>query len=66
MDIGGGSTDVIGYKNSQPMFITSFGFAGNALYLGGSMNHNEDDLQQNYMRWFVRRTCQDVFKKTVP
>lgn len=63
MDIGGGSTDVIGYKNSQPMFITSFGFAGNALYLGGSMNHNEDDLQQNYMRWFVRRTCQDVFKK---
>lgn len=63
MDIGGGSTDVIGYKNSQPMFITSFGFAGNALYLGGSMNHNEVDLQQNYMRWFVEKTCQDVFKK---
>lgn len=63
MDIGGGSTDVIGYKHSQPKFITSFGFAGNALYLGGSMNHNEDELEQNYMRWFIRKTCDGVFKK---
>lgn len=43
MDIGGGSTDVIGYQADRqgivrPKFITSFGFAGNALYLGSSMN----------------------------
>ena len=41
MDIGGGSTDVIGYFQNEPQFVTSFGFAGNALYLGGSMNHKD-------------------------
>lgn len=38
MDIGGGSTDVIGYKNNEVKFVTSFGFAGNALYLDSGMN----------------------------
>lgn len=61
MDIGGGSTDIIGYKQNQPLFITSFGFAGNALYLGGSQNHPEDQLAQNYMRDFVKRSCESVF-----
>ena len=27
------------------------------------MNHNEDELEQNYMRWFIRKTCDGVFKK---
>lgn len=60
MDIGGGSTDVIGYKRNEPKFITSFGFAGNALYLSGSLNHTEEELQQNYMRYFVKRSCMNV------
>lgn len=60
MDIGGGSTDIIGYKQNQPLFITSFGFAGNALYLGGSQNHPEDQLSKNYMRDFVKRSCATV------
>lgn len=59
MDIGGGSTDVIGYKKNQPEFITSFGFAGNALYLGGSMNHsvksNNGVEVENYMRASVKK-----------
>ena len=62
MDIGGGSTDVIGYKRNTPRFITSFGFAGNSLYLGGSLNHTEEELQQNYMRYFVERNCRAVLE----
>lgn len=65
MDIGGGSTDVIGYKKNQPQFITSFGFAGNALYLGGSMNHsaqsNNGNAVQNYMRGFVKQIIGQQF-----
>jgi len=57
MDIGGGSTDVIGYKHNTPRFITSFGFAGNSLYLGGSLNHTENELTRNYLRRFVERNC---------
>jgi len=52
MDIGGGSTDVIGYQADnqgvvRPRFITSFGFAGNALYLGSSMNQIDQNNMQN-------------------
>lgn len=63
MDIGGGSTDVIGYFQNQPQFVTSFGFAGNALYLGGSMNHSERELSQNYIRQYVRTSCESVFRQ---
>ena len=42
MDIGGGSTDVVGYYNRQPVFITSFEFAGNALYMTSNKNKNSD------------------------
>lgn len=62
MDIGGGSTDVIGYWRNTPRFITSFGFAGNSLYLGGSLNHTEEELQKNYIRSFVERSCRDVLE----
>ena len=61
MDIGGGSTDVIGYFQNEPQFVTSFGFAGNALYLGGSMNHKDFANTNNYMRRYVQRNCQTVF-----
>ena len=54
IDIGGGSTDVVGYRNGQPEFITSFGFAGNALYLDGNLNTKPlPNPKTNYMRHFV-------------
>lgn len=58
MDIGGGSTDVIGYqadKNGvvRPKFVSSFGFAGNALYLGSSMNQINTNNMQNTL--FARK-----------
>ncbi len=68
LDIGGGSTDVIGYKsqgagNNDPLFITSFGFAGNSLYLGGSLNNMTFDAMQNSMLMdYVRK--QPLFSRT--
>lgn len=63
MDIGGGSTDVIGYKNYDPLFVTSFGFAGNALYLGGSLNNKDEKRgesdETNYMRAAIRRRAKN-------
>lgn len=58
MDVGGGSTDVIGYQADnqgavRPRFITSFGFAGNALYLGSSMNQIGLNNMQNTL--FARK-----------
>ena len=60
MDIGGGSTDVIGYYQNQPQFVTSFGFAGNALYLDGSLNSkmNADSLRGNYN--YIRKRIRDL------
>ena len=66
MDIGGGSTDVIGYKQGQPTFITSFGFAGNALYLGGSKNHPEFLGKKNYLRKFIELNCASAFDSKHP
>lgn len=40
VDIGGGSTDVIGYKQMNPLFVSSTMFAGNALYLCGDLNNH--------------------------
>lgn len=47
LDIGGGSTDVIGYKNNNVKFVTSFGFAGNALYLASGMNTVSEGTQMD-------------------
>lgn len=63
MDVGGGSTDIIGYKQYKPRFISSFGFAGNALYLTGSMNSVEGKelkRKDNYMHRYVQHSCQQV------
>ena len=49
IDIGGGSTDVIGYRHQQPLFVTSFGFAGNSLYLEGSRNSSNINKDYNYL-----------------
>lgn len=68
LDIGGGSTDVIGYQADnhgvvRPRFITSFGFAGNALYLGSSMNQIDQNNVQNTL--FARKVqAQPLFAGT--
>lgn len=61
IDIGGGSSDIVGYRNGAPVFITSFGFAGNALYLDGNLNtHPNPAPQNNYMRHFVKVASETI------
>lgn len=59
MDIGGGSTDIIGYQNEAPVFMSSFAFAGNSLFLDGSLNHVENEM--NVVRKLVKSLCDDLF-----
>ncbi|MDE5886626.1 MAG: hypothetical protein K2H46_03455 [Muribaculaceae bacterium] len=49
VDMGGGSTDIIGYRDNEAKFITSFGFAGNSLYLDGNLNHKDVKKENNYI-----------------
>lgn len=51
VDMGGGSTDVIGYKNYNPLFITSYRFAGNALYVNDESNmiRRDQNLFEKYI-----------------
>ncbi len=44
IDIGGGSTDVVIFKSKKPVFLTSFRFAGGALFGTG---HNEGASLEN-------------------
>ncbi len=44
LDIGGGSTDVLGYKGGDLKFISSFEFAGNDLYLKKERNDGRNQL----------------------
>lgn len=53
IDMGGGSTDVIGYRHNKAEFITSFSFAGNSLYLAGNLNHSNVDKKNNYIAHYV-------------
>ena len=56
LDIGGGSTDVIGYKNKNVQFVTSFGFAGNALYLASSMNTiSEGNMDNTLLKRYINK-----------
>ncbi|MBQ3732477.1 MAG: cell division FtsA domain-containing protein [Bacteroidales bacterium] len=68
IDVGGGSTDVFGFKENVPRFATSFSFAGNALYLDGDLNHNEQAQQGiNIMRQQVSRDkCKKVLELQSP
>lgn len=59
MDIGGGSTDIIGYRNEAPVFMSSFAFAGNALFLDGSLNDVENSM--NVVHKLVKSLCEDLF-----
>ena len=49
VDIGGGSSDVVGYdENRNIRFVSSFGFAGNSLYCEGELNKdNKGNLYLN-------------------
>lgn len=60
VDMGGGSTDVIGYRNDTTEFITSFGFAGNSLYLDGDLNHSNVKKEQNYIAVYVKEACRSL------
>lgn len=56
LDIGGGSTDVIGYKHNEVKFVTSFAFAGNALYLNSDLNTVQSNLMDNtLLKKYIRR-----------
>lgn len=71
MDIGGGSTDIIGYDHdnktntAKPIFLTSFNFAGNALYLDGGSNLN-NDIQQNIFKHYMEKACRVELDKASP
>ncbi|MGL2988265.1 hypothetical protein ACSVH5_11780 [Flavobacterium sp. RSSA_27] len=51
IDIGGGTTDVVIYKDNQPCLATSFRFAGNALFgdAFGDRNANMSGFVQHFI-----------------
>lgn len=53
MDVGGGSTDVIGYDGKKTQFISSFEFAGNALYLSSKRNNEFKKDEPNIFLHFL-------------
>ena len=56
LDIGGGSTDVIAYKHNEVKFVTSFAFAGNALYLDSALNTvAEKDMDGTLLKQYIKR-----------
>lgn len=60
IDMGGGSTDIIGYRNNKTEFITSFNFAGNSLYLDGNLNHKDLKRSNNYISHFVKEASESL------
>lgn len=64
IDMGGGSTDVIGYRENKAEFITSFGFAGNSLYLDGNLNHANLKSEENYMAHYVKVASESLQRQT--
>lgn len=56
LDIGGGSTDVIAYKHNEVKFVTSFAFAGNALYLNSALNTiPESQMDLTLLKQYIKR-----------
>lgn len=62
MDIGGGSTDIIGYDDKKLQFITSFEFAGNALYLNSKRNHPYRSDEPNIYTYYLNKegSCKEM------
>lgn len=44
IDIGGGTTDVVIFKNNAPLFLTSFKFAANTIFGDAFLSLRKDDL----------------------
>ncbi|MCR8560395.1 cell division FtsA domain-containing protein [Mucilaginibacter sp. BJC16-A38] len=44
IDIGGGTSDVVIFKNNAPLFLTSFKFAANTLFGDAFLSLRKDDL----------------------
>lgn len=56
LDVGGGSTDVIAYKHNEVKFVTSFAFAGNALYLNSALNTiPESQMNLTLLKQYINR-----------
>ena len=55
MDIGGSTTDVVGYDGQKVRFITSFGFAGDALYLNSEKNNEYSADSDNIYRYYLEK-----------
>lgn len=60
-DIGGGSTDIIGYRQHVPAFISSFGFAGNALYLDSKLNSRGLIMDKTILKHYIETRCEATF-----
>ena len=65
IDVVGGSTDVFGFKSNTPVFSSSFGFAGNSLYLDGDLNHDESiNKEINVMRKQIEKDkCKEALER---
>jgi hypothetical protein len=57
IDIGGGTTDVVIYKDNQPFILTSFRFAGNAIFGDsfGNKNSNMNGFIQKYFEQYSNK-----------
>lgn len=61
IDIGGGTTDIVVYKNKNIDSYTSFKFAGNALF-GDA--YNKPSSQNGFVQFFEKQ-CRDVLNNTI-
>jgi len=57
IDIGGGTSDVVIYKDNQPFILTSFKFAGNAIFGDsfGNKNSNMNGFIQKYFEQYSNK-----------
>lgn len=61
IDIGGGTTDIVVYKNESIVSFTSFRFAGNALF--GDV-YNNPPATNGFVQFFERH-CRDILNGTL-
>ena len=62
VDIGGGSSDIIVYKDNAPQYVSSFNFAGNSLYLGGTLNNKGASAKNNIFKPEAKRAVGEVLQ----
>jgi len=66
IDIGGATSDVLAYKDSKPIFLTSLQFAGNALFanFGNNVNHFADHFADKYIEKISKLPSEEKSKLT--